>query len=256
VVRSRPRSSGDLVSDGPGLPSRLATIVLTFPLWLAAGTIAFAAERSTSQFGPIRLSDTQMAHVIAGGRVGANYMSPSGSTAMAPPTAAPPSANATALRERISSPTSAHALDPAQMNSAKRSAISRVLPRLSESQLDHITAGATLDLNLTASAQGPVVIASTAGEILSGETTVLQLDLSPGAPAHLIGSNPSTVIIAIGAALARGADGAQCSANVEATGFFSTLNVTSQTSGLPPSGALPAGVLCACSAFAITPIAH
>jgi hypothetical protein len=238
-------------------PKTVATIALTSFLWLGAGTVALAGGRSTPLSAPIRLSDKQMGQVIAGGRIEGIYSAASGPPVMASAAAAIPSANATALREKTSPPSPARVVDPAQTNPAKRSEASLASYRLSDVQMDRITAGGpTMNLNLAASAQGPVSITSTAGGIASGQGTVLEVDLSSATPAHLISSNPATVIIATGAAIARGADGAQCSADIETTGFFPFLTVTSQTSRLPPSGGLPAGILCACSAFALIPSPH
>lgn len=127
--------------------------------------------------------------------------------------------------------------------------------RLSDRQLDRITAGgSTLSLDLSASAQGLNAFASTAGTIQSANTTIMQVDLSPGAPARVLSTTQAAVIIAAGQAIASGTDGAQCSANIQTTGTYSFLKVVSETTNLPPSApGLPYVVTCACGALAIAP---
>jgi hypothetical protein len=127
--------------------------------------------------------------------------------------------------------------------------------RLSDRQLDHITAGATtFGLDLSASAQGLNASASTAGTIQSGNATIMQVDLSPGAPARLVSTTQATIIIAAGEATASGTDGAQCSATIQASGTYSFLRVVSETTNLPPAApGLPYIVTCACGALAIAP---
>jgi hypothetical protein len=137
----------------------------------------------------------------------------------------------------------------------EKPAVSTGPTRLSDRQLDRVTAaGPTLSLDLSASAQGLNAIASTAGTIQSANTTIMQVDLSPGAPARLLSTTQATVIIAAGQATASGTDGAQCSANIQTTGTFSFLRVVSETTNLPPSApGLPYVVTCACGALAIAP---
>lgn len=129
--------------------------------------------------------------------------------------------------------------------------------RLSDRQLDRITAGGpTLSLDLAAAGQGQNAFASTTGAIRSADTTIVQVDMTPGAPAHLLSTTPATVIIAAGQATAGGTEGAQCSAGIQTTGNFSFLRVVSENANLPPSAGVPYAVTCSCSALAITLTPH
>jgi hypothetical protein len=125
---------------------------------------------------------------------------------------------------------------------------------LSDRQLDVVTAGsATVNLDLTAAAQGETASATTTGSIRSADTTVLLIDLRPTASGvvvpHLLGRIPVGIVLASGDAAASGTTGAQCSATVEPSGDFVFLTEAALKT---VASAPPIAVNCACAAFGIT----
>jgi hypothetical protein len=240
------------------LPRTLVVAALAYGLLPPAGTASFAAGQSASpQTTAVPLSDNQLSKIVAYGLINKLNAPSSNDSAIPPKTEATRLAGTPVMKEKTSSEKSTPARDATRPSSAKRPTSPALSLRLSYRDLDRVIAGdPSVDLNLTASAQGPVTLTSTSGVIVSGEATVLRVDSVSGGPVRLISSDLSTVIIAAGQAVARGADGAQCSASVTTSGFFSFLTVNSEVLGLPASTGLPSGVLCACSALAITPIPH
>jgi hypothetical protein len=119
---------------------------------------------------------------------------------------------------------------------------------LNDRQLDSVTAGAvSINLDLSASAEGPTAVTSTQGSIRNARTTVLLLGMNLAAPksaqAQLIGMPTADLVFAIGKAGASGASDAGCSAVLSGVG--NALYVAQSRTSTPISAT------CYCSAFAI-----
>lgn len=129
---------------------------------------------------------------------------------------------------------------------------------LSDRQLDAVTAGtATVNLDLSASAQGQAATAATTGAIRAADTTILLIELRKTASGvtvpRLLGPSPAGIVLAAGDATASGSEAAQCSAGVEPSGDFAFLiQAAAKTVNPGP----PIAVNCACAAFGITLGAH
>lgn len=125
---------------------------------------------------------------------------------------------------------------------------------LGSEQMDGVTAaGIRMDLELSATAQGPSAITSTQGSVTIGHTTAVRVAIDPSAPeqarARLLGTSDLEVGIAAGKADASGANDAKCSAEPTITGADYTFISRSQT-----FTALTA--TCSCTALAIGFLSH
>jgi len=127
------------------------------------------------------------------------------------------------------------------------------LPRdvLSDQELDSITAAAArIDLDLSAFAQGPTAVTSTAGSVGTGRTTVLRITTDPQAPAlahmRLVGTSTADIVFAAGHAEAAGASDARCTANLTPNGNFAYLAQSKTVSNTATSA------VCSCAAFGIS----
>jgi len=125
---------------------------------------------------------------------------------------------------------------------------------LTEPQLDAVNAGLLqIDLNLSASADGPNAVTSTQGQVAVGATTIARVAIDPSAPApaqaRLLGLSQAEVGIAHGTADATGGSNADCAANVSVEGGDSVQ--TLQTSTITELSAT-----CACTAFVVEALAR
>ena len=122
---------------------------------------------------------------------------------------------------------------------------------LSESEMDRVTAGLALRVDLASAASGPAAFAAVAGETHIGRTTMLDIVLDPAAPpaarARLTGTEAVEVGLGSGRASAAG-DDAHCTASVAAFGNIAFLH------SLSSAAATPSSATCLCSVFAIAPI--
>ena len=119
---------------------------------------------------------------------------------------------------------------------------------LTEPELDAVNAGLLqIDLNLSASADGPSAVTSTQGSVAVGNTTIAHIVIDPSAPApaqaHLLGLSQAEVGIAHGTADATGSN-ATCAATVNVEGGDSVQ--TLQTSNITELSAT-----CACTTFVV-----
>ena len=120
---------------------------------------------------------------------------------------------------------------------------------LTEPELDAVNAGLLqIELDLSASADGPNAVTSTQGAIAVADTTVVRISIDPSAPppaqAHLLGVSQAEIGIAHGTADASGGNNPKCAANVNVEGGDSVQ--TTQTSTITVMAAT-----CACSAFVV-----
>lgn len=125
---------------------------------------------------------------------------------------------------------------------------------LDAGQLDGVTAAQIhMDLELSATAQGPTAMTSTQGSVLIGHTRAARVALDPSAPlqarARLLGESDVEVGIAAGKAEAAGANDATCAADAGVSGADYTFISKSQT-----FTALTA--TCSCTALAIGFLTH
>ena len=132
--------------------------------------------------------------------------------------------------------------------------VARAAAILTEPQLDAVNAGLLqIDLNLSASADGPNAVTSTQGQVAVGATTIARVAIDPSAPApaqaRLLGLSQAEVGIAHGTADATGGSNADCAANVSVEGGDSVQ--TLQTSTITELAAT-----CACTAFVVEALAR
>ena len=118
---------------------------------------------------------------------------------------------------------------------------------LNDAQLDSVTAGsASVDLELSASAEGATAITSTKGLITTGRATVLRIAIDPSAPEapRLLGSSAAEFVFGVGTADASGTKKVGCSAIATPVGDVTLLTQSSSVTGTSAT--------CSCSAFAIS----
>jgi hypothetical protein len=120
---------------------------------------------------------------------------------------------------------------------------------LNEDQMDGVTAAELrMDLDLSATAQGPAAVTSTTGNVAIARTTGVRIKIDPTAPAEarvtLVGSLDLEIGLATGKAQAVGANGAQCSAAPTITGADYTYQAQYQNF-------TPTTATCACTVMAV-----
>lgn len=118
--------------------------------------------------------------------------------------------------------------------------------------LDAVTAGAvTMNLELSANADGPSAMTSTTGSVNIGRATALRVAPADaaGTPARLLATMDVDVGVAIGKAQASGANDATCAANTAISGADYSYIAQSQN-----FTALAA--TCACTAMAVGFVTH
>jgi hypothetical protein len=130
----------------------------------------------------------------------------------------------------------------------------RALELLTDDQMDEVTAGrVTMDVELSANANGPSVITSTQGSVTVGQTTGLRIAVDDTAPpearARLLGSANLEVGIAAGKADASGARDATCAADVGVSG--ADVTYIKQSHDFTAVTAT-----CSCTALAVGILAH
>lgn len=109
----------------------------------------------------------------------------------------------------------ARSLDPVKVVEARR--------LLNDKELDSVTAGAvSIDVELSAAAEGTNAVTSTQGSIATARGTVLRIAVDPSAPeparARLLGVSTADFALGIGKANAEGTSNVGCSASVIAVG--------------------------------------
>jgi hypothetical protein len=119
---------------------------------------------------------------------------------------------------------------------------------LNDRELDSVTAGGVkVDLELSASAEGPAAVTSTQGSIITARATVLKIAVDPSAPAparaRLLGISTAELLFAMGKANAAGTSDVQCSAVANAAGDAAYT--------LQSRIATAISAVCSCSAFAV-----
>jgi hypothetical protein len=119
---------------------------------------------------------------------------------------------------------------------------------LNDNELDLITAGAaSIDLELSAAAQGPTAVTSTQGSITTAHSTVLRIAVDPSAPeaarVRLLGVSAAELVLAIGNANATGTSNVQCSANATPVGDITYVAQSRNATAI--------SAICSCSALAI-----
>jgi hypothetical protein len=115
-------------------------------------------------------------------------------------------------------------------------------------ELDHVTAGGVkVDLELSASAEGPAAVTSTQGSITTARATVLKIAVDPSAPAparaRLLGASAAELLFAMGKANAAGSSDVQCSAAANAVGDAAYMMQSRIATAI--------SAVCSCSAFAV-----
>lgn len=116
---------------------------------------------------------------------------------------------------------------------------------LSDNQLDTVTAGIAMNLDLAATATGPTAATATNGAVHVGTADVLTVGGSAKSGWHLTGDRPSQVAFGGGVAAASGA-AAGCTAKIQVVGDLAYLNQISAAT------ATPIGAICTCAALAIS----
>lgn len=109
---------------------------------------------------------------------------------------------------------------------------------LSDSQLDAVTAGATvISMDLAAMAHGPVAFTSTEGMIRHLRGKILLVDTSPGGPANagIVTQHTGELAYGVGRAVAVGGTDAAASATVGLQGHFAFLRQSSLAAVTPGS---------------------
>jgi hypothetical protein len=119
---------------------------------------------------------------------------------------------------------------------------------LNDNQLDSVTAGGTsIDIELSAAAEGPTAVASTQGSITTALTSVLRIAMDLSAPeparARLQGVSTAEVVFANGKAGAVGTSNVQCSAIPTAVGDAAYVAQARTATAISAT--------CSCSGFAI-----
>lgn len=120
---------------------------------------------------------------------------------------------------------------------------------LNDRQLDTVTAGIAMNLDLGATATGANAATSTAGTVQIGTADVLTVDGSTKQGWHLTGDHPAQVAFGGGEAAASG-ETAGCNAKMQVVGSVSYLTQTAAAS------ATSGGVICTCAALAISFTPH
>ena len=132
------------------------------------------------------------------------------------------------------------------------------LLELTDQQLDRVSAGGTnlsVNLSLSATAQGPTATTSTQGSLLSAPTTVLlvNIDPQPGAgQISLQAVQPMDVTFASGQATAAGGTNRGCSASIDVIDASNIAFLTQTNSAT----VTPTSVTCSCAAFMLSRISQ
>jgi hypothetical protein len=125
---------------------------------------------------------------------------------------------------------------------------------LDAAQMDGVTAAKIqMDIELSATAQGPTVMTSTQGTVSIGQTTGVRVAYDPSAPpearVRLIDQETLQVGIAVGKAQATGANSANCNATPTISGADYTKIAQTQTF-------TAISATCSCTALAVGFLTH
>jgi hypothetical protein len=135
-----------------------------------------------------------------------------------------------------------------------QSAPARAFEVLTDEQMDDVTAGKmSMDLELTANADGSSVMTSTQGTVQIGRTTALRIAVDDSAPpqarARLLGSSDVEVGIAAGKAEASGGRTATCGADASFAGAdYTYINRSQNFTAVTAT--------CSCTALAVGIVSH
>lgn len=117
---------------------------------------------------------------------------------------------------------------------------------LNDSQMDMVTAGVAINLDLAATATGPTTATSTSGKVQVGTANVLTVTGDAKSGYRLVGDSPAQVAFGGGQATASGATDANCTAQIAVVGNLAYLKQISAATTMPTSA------ICTCAALAIS----